>query len=106
MRGQTARRLRRIARELKLAPKTEYAFGGPLMRKPSFRDPRTGEMVPGAPIPRPIVMRECFRKAYQEAKKLYLGRPWSKLAPVDEKDAPYHARVVNSMRAYMNEPNT
>ena len=68
MRGTTARSLRKIARELELEPKTKYAPGGRLRKRAN-----------GSPIRRPLVMLECFRKAYKEAKRMYKGLPPSAL---------------------------
>lgn len=68
MREATARTLRRIARELELEPKTKYGWGGKLRKR-----------LNGSPIRRPLVMLECFRKAYKEAKRIYKGLPPSSL---------------------------
>lgn len=58
MRGHTAKRLRRVARSLQLAPRTEYLSVG-------SRDD-------GITCTR--VMRICFRRAYKDAKMIYMGR--------------------------------
>lgn len=99
MRNATAKRLRQIAKSLGLETETKYAPGGPLRRRPSYRDDK-GELQPGAPIPRPFVLRECVRRAYREAKKIYKGQPMSLLAPEAEAEKAYQAKVVDSMRAY------
>lgn len=95
MRGTVARRLRKIAAELRLNPQTSYAPGGKLRRRPSYR---------GAPIPRPGVLTECFRRAYREAKKIYKGLPPSTCVPevTDARESPFHVRVVKSMNEYYN----
>lgn len=90
MRGVTAKRLRAIARNLGLSTKRHY--------------------VPGAPCPcmglhrpltaRPLVMVECFRRAYKEAKKVYLGRPITVLCPEGAREQPFHRTVVDSMKEY------
>jgi hypothetical protein len=101
MRGQTAKRLRAIARGLSLEPKTSYVPGGKLRRRPSYRDAE-GALQQGAPIRRPWAMVECFRRAYKEAKKIYKGLPLSTCVPevADQQAAPFHVRVVDSMKAY------
>jgi hypothetical protein len=105
IRGKTAKRLRRIARALKLSTRTAYAPGGRLRRRPSYRDAE-GVLQPGAPIPRPGVLVECFRRAYKEAKKLYKGLPPSALMPEGETaDSPFHVRVVDSMKKYYEAQN-
>lgn len=54
--------------------------------------------VPGAPIRRPGVMVECFRKAYKEAKHVYKGLPPTALEPQDaNKPAPLSTRVTNAI---------
>lgn len=80
MNQKKAKALRRIARGLHLSPTTEYAPVGKLRRRPprEIRDAqgRVIDVVEGPPIPRPLAMRECERRAYQEAKKLYRqGQP-------------------------------
>lgn len=104
MRGKTAKRLRKIARGLGLDPKTSYAPGGELRRRPPVLRPDTGELQAGPPIPRPMTMRECLRRAYKEAKKIYKGLPATALSPEKEKAKPFHAKVVDSMREYKDAP--
>ena len=105
MRGRTAKRLRQIARALNLNPRTNYAPGGRLRRRAGYRD-EAGVLQPGAPIPRPGVMVECFRRAYKEAKKLYKGRPPTTCVPEgEEKESPFHVRVVDSMKKYYDAQN-
>jgi hypothetical protein len=101
MRGTTAKHLRRIARGLNLSPQTAYAPGGKLRRRPSYRD-ADGALQQGAPIRRPWAMVECFRRAYKEAKKIYKGLPASTCVPevADRQAAPFHVKVVDSMKAY------
>lgn len=103
MNGKTARRLRKIAAGIELPPSTSYTPGGPLRRRASRTeiDPLTGvrEVVPGAPIPRPMVLEECWRRAYREAKKIYKGLPPSALLPQGEnKEAPFRVRMVDSIK--------
>lgn len=75
MRGKVAKRLRRIARELKLDPRTDYAPVGELRRLPERRyiDRATGEekILPGGVLRRPFAMKACERRAVQEAKAIY-----------------------------------
>jgi len=75
MRGKIAKRLRRIARELKLDPRTDYAPVGELQRLPErkYVDKFTGEhkTLPGGVLRRPFAMKACERRAYQEAKAIY-----------------------------------
>jgi hypothetical protein len=102
--GRVSRKLRQIAKELKLEPKTEYAPGGRLRRRANYVDDK-GVLQPGAPIPRPFVLRECFRRAYQEAKKIYKGEPPSICVPEakeKEEEVPFRARVAQSLRTYHN----
>jgi hypothetical protein len=100
MRGKTAKRLRQIARALSLNPTTNYVPGGKLRRRASYRDAE-GKLQQGAPIPRPAVMMECFRRAYKEAKKLYKGLPATSCVPEGEEiESPFHVRVVDSMKKY------
>jgi hypothetical protein len=71
MNGRTAKALRKIARALELAPKSSYVPGGKLRRTAA-----------GAPIRRPaMIVDECFRRAYLEAKRLYKGKPRCTIAP-------------------------
>jgi hypothetical protein len=78
MNGKVSKRLRRIARELKLNPQTEYAPVGDLVRLPERRyiDKFSGEekVLPGGVLRRPLAMTACERRAYHEAKEIYLGR--------------------------------
>jgi hypothetical protein len=75
MRGKVAKKLRRIARELKLDPKTDYAPVGELQHLPErkYVDKFTGEQktLPGGVLRRPFAMKACERRAYQEAKAIY-----------------------------------
>lgn len=90
MRGTIAKRLRKIARSIQRPPETVYGMtyhpmgrgdfeqDGELRRRPSRRrpNPDTGvmELVKGRPIPRMLVLADCERRAYKEAKKIYAGR--------------------------------
>jgi len=75
MNGRIAKRLRKVARELKLDPKTDYAPVGELQHLPERRyvDKFTGEqkVLPGGVLRRPFAMKACERRAYQEAKAIY-----------------------------------
>jgi hypothetical protein len=68
MRGTTAKNLRRIAREVGAAPKTQYGFA---KLRGYWERMRAGKRDRS----RTVIMGNCFRKAYKEAKKLYLGKP-------------------------------
>ena len=107
MRGKTAKRLRAIARSLALPERGKYVPGGPLRHRAGFRHPSTGEWQEGAPIPRPAVMTECFRRAYKEAKQVYMGRPAStlRMAKVDEQkpSQDFRAALVESINAFYGE---
>ena len=97
MRATVAKRLRQIARELKLNPETGYAPGGKLRRRPDYID-QLGIPQKGAPIIRPAVLKECFRRAYREAKKIYLGKPASTLLPEGSDIAAFDVRMVDSIK--------
>jgi hypothetical protein len=107
MNGRVAKKLRRIARQLNLNPVASYVPGGRLRRRPDRWDSNEkGErvLIQGAPIQRPGVLVECFRRAYREAKKIYKGQPPSVCVPESggQEEAPFHARVVTSMQKYYN----
>jgi hypothetical protein len=105
MNGRVAKRLRKIAKELRLNPQTAYAPGGKLRRRPSYRDAE-GLLQQGAPIPRPGTLVECFRRAYREAKKIYKGLPPSTCVPeTTEQETPFHVKVVDSMTKYYRAQN-
>lgn len=94
MRNTTARRLRLIARGLGLPAKTAYAPG-------RYRD-ETGEW---HALPSTQVMTECERRAYKEAKKIFLGKPISALLPEgEERRDSFAKQVVDSTREYFNAP--
>jgi hypothetical protein len=97
MNAKTAKRLRKIAAELGLNPKTGYAPGGKLRRRPGYTD-ELGLWQEGAPIVRPAVLTECTRRAYKEAKKIYMGKPSSILLPEGSEVAPFHVRMVDSIK--------
>lgn len=105
MRGVTAKRLRKIARGLKLEPKTSYLPGGPLRRRPDIRTELTGEIIPGPPIPRPFVMVSCLRKAMKEAKKIYKGLPATALEPKENKDSSRGAMAQSISRTRLADDN-
>lgn len=100
MRATTSKKLRKIAQSLELPAKTRYVYAGKLRRRSGWRN-EAGEWQEGAPIARPIVMVECFRRAYQEAKKIYLGKPPSVLAPEAETNKTFATKVVDSMKEYV-----
>lgn len=97
MNGKAAKRLRRIARELKLDPKTAYTPGGPLRRQPSFIHPETGETIEGAPIRRPGILVDCERKGYKVAKQVYKGREVSTLNAVRKEENSIYNRAQRSI---------
>ena len=99
MRGATARKLRRLARSLGLDAETRYTPGGPLVRRPGYRD-EDGTWQEGAPKPRPAILVACARRAYREAKKIFKGEPMSVLMPEIDKEKSFQAQVVDSMRQY------
>jgi hypothetical protein len=108
--GKTAKRLRKIARELKLNPQTGYVPGGPLRRRPDrWEFDELGvekRRVQGAPIQRPGVLTACFRRALKEAKKVYKGQPPSICVPeADDAKTPFHVSVVDSMRKQVDAGN-
>lgn len=92
MNGRVARKLRGIARRLELPAKTSYDFGKP---GALTRESRKGNQA--------RVMIECFRRAYKEAKKLYLGKPLTVLVPETEKTETFAAKVVDSVREYASQ---
>lgn len=110
MNGKTAKRLRRIARELHLNPTTTYAPMGPLRRGPEKVIVRDGkiETIPGMPIRRPYATGECERRAIQEAKKIYKRQdPEATEMPGQEflrEEIPFHLRHVNSMKRQPDGP--
>ena len=102
VRGKVSRQLRRIAKSLNLPEETGYLPGGKLRRKPSYRDDQ-GVLQPGAPIRRPFVLRVCWRRAYKEAKKIFLGKPISICVPENEEKKSFQATVVDSMKEYASQ---
>lgn len=108
MNGRVSRQLRKIARVLELAPATDYRPAGKLRRyAPRLQKDAEGHMrmLPGPPVPRPLAMTECFRRAYKEAKKLYKGLPPTICVPEakeKEADVPFRAKVAESIRKYQN----
>ncbi len=64
MRGKTAKRLRRIALQLKLNPVSSYEPTGPSTMW------KGGELVKRR---QPLALKACWRRAYLEAKALYKG---------------------------------
>lgn len=104
MRNTVAKRLRRIAAEFGLPEETKYAPGGPLRRRPPKTMP-DGTVQPGAPIPRPFVLRACWRLVYKHAKQAYKGKPLSVLQPEPEPQKPeqpkeFRDKVAESARTY------
>jgi len=112
MNGRVAKRLRRIAAELHLNPENTYAPFGPLRRHPDRTITRDGkiEVIEGRPIPRPFALGECWRRAYQEAKKLYKGQALAGAGDMPgqaflrEQVTPFHVRHVHSMQAQPETP--
>ena len=92
MNGRVSRQLRRIAKSLDLPPETGYALGGRLRRR----------NLTGAPIQRPVVLTECFRRGYKEAKKIFKGLSVSICVPEAKEatEAPFRVRVADSLRKY------
>jgi hypothetical protein len=54
-------------------------------------------------MPRPAILTSCERRAYREAKKIYLNKPISMLMPEEVKEKAYQAQVVDSMRQYASQ---
>jgi hypothetical protein len=73
MNGKLAKKLRKIARGIELDAKTSYAPSAPV-------GVRRCEKLGSLP---PFVMVKCARRAYKEAKKIYLGKPLTMLEPKD-----------------------
>jgi hypothetical protein len=103
MRAATAKKLRKIARSVGLPAKTQYAFAGKLRRYAGYRD-ESGVWQEGPPMPRPLIITQCFRRAYREAKKIYLGKPISALAAEGQKEETFAGKVVESVKEYANAP--
>lgn len=83
MRGTTARHLRQIAREVSAEPKTSYFYAvlrG--WREKARAGKRDHSMT--------RVLGYCFRRAYKEAKRIYLNKPPTALQP--------HADVAGAWR--------
>lgn len=72
MNGKQAKRLRKIARELKLDPETKYAPVGEIRHREAYKDHR--REYSGGIMRRPFAMTACERRAYIEAKAIYNGR--------------------------------
>ena len=98
MRGHTARKLRKIVKELGLPDKTTYAIVKGL-HSPGYRDD-SGVWHQGPE--RTQMMTGCFRRAYKEAKKVYRGK--SICAYVTHGTEPaqssFAQQVVDSVRSY------
>lgn len=77
MNGRTAKKLRRLARQLKLDPENKYAPVGQLVHLPerTYVDRASGEKrtLPGGVLRRPFALQVCERRAYHEAKAIYKG---------------------------------
>lgn len=102
MRNVVAKKLRKIAASLALNPETGYLPAGKLRRKRPYLDEDV-VLQRGPPIPRPFVLRECFRRAYREAKKIYKGKPLSSLVPEAEEQKAFASKVVDSVRQYAQD---
>lgn len=82
--AKTAKRLRKIARGLDLASKTEYRPSKPI--PPGYFGAQEGRICERNGTLPPFVMVECERRAYKEAKKLYNGKPLTRLEPKEGGD--------------------
>jgi hypothetical protein len=69
--GKKSKALRRIVRALKLDPENKYQPVGPLRRREAIKD--HGRTYTAGIVLRPFALGPCERRAYQEAKALYLG---------------------------------
>jgi hypothetical protein len=100
MNGKAAKRLRRIARELKLSPVSSLAPVG--ARRTVEIDDKEYE------IRRPLALQPCFKRAYREAKKLYTGQARAQTGMVEDLQAlgvaPFHRRMVDSTKAQPDRP--
>ncbi len=72
MNGKVAKRLRRIARELKLDPENKYAPVGEIRHAEARRDHK-GRAYTAGIVRRPFALQACERRAYLEAKAIYKG---------------------------------
>lgn len=107
MNGRTAKRLRRLVRELKLDPETKYAPVGVLRRLPerTYVDRASGDtkVLPAGVLRRPFALAACERRAYQEAKALYKGIDTTSsesqtFAALPDPVRPFKHVVVDSMK--------
>ena len=99
--GKVAKRLRRIARGLKLNPESKLQPVG--IERTYEKDGKTYA------IRRPLALGPCFRRAYQEAKKLYLGQVRAQTGheDLDElrvAERQFRHRVIDSTKAQPPSP--
>ena len=93
MNGRTAKKLRKIARGLKLPPVSAYQPTGP------DTEWSGGQLVRRR---QPLALKACFRRAYLEAKALYKGA-FAEAGKVDltkerEGVRAFHLRHVDSIK--------
>jgi hypothetical protein len=81
MNGKLAKKLRRIARGLELDTATKYVPSKPV--NPGYFSAPNGRRCEQLGSLPPFVMVKCERRAYKEAKKVYLGKPLTMLEPKD-----------------------
>lgn len=81
MNDKVARRLRKIARGLELEPVTSYKPSKPISPGYFWGLQHNGRVCEANGTLPPYVMVECTRRAYKEAKKVYLGKPLTRLEP-------------------------
>jgi len=100
MNGKTAKKLRRIARELALTPADSYQPVGPEIYVEAKVD--HGRSYTAGIKRRPLALGACERRAYLEAKAIYKGQ----VAPVvgkpqkinpEEYERAYRDRMVDSI---------
>lgn len=84
--AKTAKRLRKIARGLELADKTTYRPSKPISAGYFWGARHEGRVCERNGTLPPFVMVECTRRAYKEAKKLYNGKPLTRLEPKEGGD--------------------
>ena len=111
MNGKQAKKLRKIARTLKLPVSRLYEPMGALRRLPArfYKDRETGEerVIPGGVLRRPFALKACERRSYQEAKAIYKGgefdlgaAPELEIAP----ERPFRDTVIDSIKVQPAEP--
>lgn len=109
MNGRKAKALRKLARELKLPPKTQYAPVGPLRHRESREIVDAQGQVrvlQGGLVRRPFALQACARRAYQEAKAIYKGESQGITGQAGELQelVPFKTRMVNSIKAQPDGP--